>query len=486
MFSQYTRHPKPATGLNGGTLEVCGHLDMTIPPPLDPGFRPASLVNREYRAAVRGSRHAVPVRIALERADGSISAFATEVFGPDSTRAAENPSYIERIVKFLLWQRGGWRVIVGGPQEIGEHIARTYAPAGARAFDAEFMAGIYECPFTVEITDVDSVPNVREITAPLGRHLKGSRVGFDLGASDRKASALIDGEVVFSEEIPWDPRNASDPDYHYQGVMSSIRRAAAHLPRLDAVGGSAAGVYIGNRARVASLFRGVSQADFDARIADMFLRIGRELGVPLEVVNDGEVTALAGSMSLGENPVLGIALGSSEAAGCVDAGGRITGWLNELAFAPIDYRANGPVDEWSGDSGCGVQYFSQVGAIRVAERGAHIPFESQYGATTLPRKLEVLQQITEMGNPLANEVYRTLGSYLGYGIAHYADFYDLRHVLLLGRVTTGPGGDLMIQAANDVLRADFPNLAERIKLSLPDENSRRVGQSIAAASLPIC
>src|SRR5262249_38320171 len=212
---------------------------------------------------------------------------------------------------------------------------QTYAAGGARAFDAEFMGGIYEHPFTVVVTDADRVPAEKETSVPLGRHLDGCRVGFDLGASDRKASAVIEGEAVFSEEIPWNPRSQSDPDYHYQGVLDSIQRAAAHLPRLDAVGGSAAGVYIGNRARGASLFRGVPKEAFDAKIADMFLRIGQELGVPLEVVNDGEVTALAGSMSLGENPVLGLAFGSSLAAGYVNAAGNITGWLNELAFAPV-------------------------------------------------------------------------------------------------------------------------------------------------------
>src|SRR5438128_12297827 len=113
---------------------------------------------------------------------------------------------------------------------------------------------------------------------------------------------------------------------------------------------------------------------------------------------------MAGSMSLGENPVLGIAMGSSEAAGYVNAAGNITGWLNELAFAPIDYRPDGPADEWSGDIGCGVQYFSQVGAIRVAE-GAGIRFETGIG---LPEKLEALQSRMRPDDPTARRVYETL------------------------------------------------------------------------------
>lgn len=455
-------------------------ITMAVEAPLDKRFRPASLVNRRYRQMVSESGGGVPLRLGLERADGSISLYETRVFALGDPHFALNLPYVERIVKFLLWQRGGWRIYVGGPAEIGQHIAAVYSPTGARHFDHEFMGGVYEHPFTVTVTDAESVPEEKETSIPLGRHLDGCRVGFDLGASDRKASAVREGEVVFSEEVPWDPRHQSDPEYHYQGVMDSIRRAASHLPRLDAVGGSAAGVYINNRVRVASLFRGIPKELFEEKIADMFLRIGRELGVPIEVVNDGEVTALAGSMSLGENPVLGIAMGSSQAGGYVNEHGNITGWLNELAFAPIDYHPDAPVDEWSGDAGCGVQYFSQVGAIRVAE-GAGVQFEP---GLTLPEKLEALQEKMQRGVASVRWVYETLGVYLGYAVAHYADFYALKHILVLGRVTTGPGGDILIEKAREVLKTEFPELAETIRMALPDEKSRRVGQSIAAASLP--
>lgn len=421
------------------------------------------------------------MHIALERADGSISRFDTVVLPAGSPNFALNFRYIERIVKFLLWQRGGWKVYAGGPAAIGQHLRQVYAPGGAREFDYHFMSGVYEHPFSVEICPPGDVPAEKETTVPLGRHLDGCRVGFDLGASDRKASAVMDGEVIFSEEVPWDPRNQTDPQYHYEGVMDSIRRAASKLPRLDAVGGSSAGVYINNRVRVASLFRGIPKDVFDARIAGMFLRIREELGVPLEVVNDGEVTALAGSMSIGDNPVLGIAMGSSLAAGYADIHGNITGWLNELAFVPVDYRDSAPADEWSGDLGCGVQYFSQQGAIRIAE-AAGMTFSPGLG---LPEKLVELQDKMKAGHPLAPKVYSTIGACLGYAVAHYSDFYELKHLLILGRVTTGAGGDVMIERANQVLAAEFPELAAKVHLALPDEKARRVGQSIAAASLPI-
>ena len=453
-------------------------VNPAITPPLDPAFVPAAIFNREYRrmAAAAGG---TPLNLALARSDGSVSVYSTEVIPPPDQLPA-TLLYVERIIKFLLWQRGGWKLYVGGPEAIGRHIREVYSPTGARAFDFDFMGGVYEHPFEVVVCLPDDAPAANEGSVPLGRHLDGCRVGFDLGASDRKASAVLDGEVVHSEEKPWDPRNATDPGYQYDGVMDSIRSAASRLPRLDAVGGSAAGVYINNRVRVGSLYRGIPKQEFDEKIAPMFLRIREELGVPMEVVNDGEVTALAGSMSLGENPVLGVALGSSQAAGYVNAQGNITGWLNELAFTPIDYRPGAPADEWSGDTGCGVQYFSQVGANRLATLGGmEFPADQP-----LPERLVALQEKMKAGDPLAAKVYESIGVCLGYGLAHYADFYDLKHTLILGRVTTGAGGEILLKQALRVLRTEFPALAERASIALPDEASRRVGQSIAAASLP--
>jgi predicted NBD/HSP70 family sugar kinase len=460
-------------------LQVAG-IEVTpkIVAPLDRDFLPAALFSRKYRE-LAAANSGVPLRIAVERGDGSISAYATKIIPLTAGYADATRLYVERIVKMLLWQRGGWKVYIGGPAEICKYIHQVYSPTGVRKFDYEFMGDVYEHKFEVVATTPEAVPATKETAIPLGRHLDGCRVGFDLGASDRKASAVVNGEAVFSEEVVWDPRNATDPEYHYNGVMDSIKRAAAHMPRLDAVGGSAAGVYINNRVRVASLYRGVPTEKFE-KIASLFFRIRDELGVPLEVVNDGEVTALAGSMSLNDNPVLGIALGSSQAAGYADADGNITGWLNELAFAPIDYRANGPVDEWSGDTGCGVLYFSQQATNRVSI-GAGMDFPADM---PLPERLVVLQKKMAAGDDLARKVYETMGTFLGYGIAHYADFYELKHVLILGRVTTGQGGEIILKQSSDVLRAEFPELAARISVALPDEANRRVGQSIAAASLP--
>ena len=89
------------------------------------------------------------------------------------------------------------------------------------------------------------------------------------------------------------------------------------------------------------------------------------------------------------------------------------------------------------------------------------------------------------GDSRAAKIYETIGIYLGYAIAQYTDFYDFEHLLILGRVTTGDGGDLIRKRAEKILRKEFPQLAQRVRLHVPDEKSRRVGQAVAAASLPM-
>lgn len=450
-------------------------------PSLHPNFVPAALWNRAFREAARGAAQAVPLVIGLERADGSLSRYETAVFPSENSLFEASLLYTERLVKSLLWMRGGYKIVIGGPEATGECIKKAYSRQGARAFDAGLMSTAYDRKFAVEIISADAVRPTLEKTRPLGRHLDGCRIGFDLGASDRKVCAVIEGEPVFTEEVPWDPRNQSDPSYHYHQIMSVLHLAASYLPRVDAIGGSAAGIYIDNQARVASLFRGIPRDLFRKRIRKMFLRMQKEWRVPLEIVNDGEVTALAGSMSLNADRVLGIAFGSSQAGGYVNDRGNITGWLNELAFAPIDYHEQAPADEWSGDIGCGVQYFSQQAVFRLAYAAGISLDES-----LLPvDKLKAVQELLGKGDERAKQIFETIGCYLGYGVAHYADFYDMAHVLILGRVTSGEAGPIILEKAKEVLRAEFPELAGRLSLHLPDEESRRVGQAVAAASLPV-
>jgi len=424
----------------------------------------------------------VPLVIGLERGDHSLSVYRTVCLDEGSESAALNLVFAERMVKMLLWQRGGWRIIAGGPSSVGEHIRRVYSPGGARKFDSDFMANVYEHPFTVDITDADKVPAPNEGSVRLGGHLEGCRIGFDLGASDRKVAAVKDGEAVYTEEVVWDPRNAADPRYHFEQINTALKTAAQHLPRVDAVGGSAAGVYINNRPRVGSLYRGVPKPLFDTQIRNLFVDLQKAWGgIPFAVVNDGEVTALAGALSLDDVAVLGMALGSSEAGGYVTPTGELTTWLNELAFCPVDFDPQAPVDEWSGDQGVGANYFSQQAVFRLAPV-AGITLDAKLG---LAEKLKSVQELLNRGDERARLIFETIGCYVGYGVAHYADFYELRHVLILGRVTSGEGGNIIMARAQEVLQKEFPQLAAKVALHLPDESTRRVGQAVAAASLPL-
>ncbi|MHB0912314.1 MAG: ROK family protein [Armatimonadota bacterium] len=449
-----------------------------VVPPLDSRFAPAVLANRAYRAAV-SEVGGVPLVIGLTRADGTTSRYETEVFPAGHPMSALNLPYVERLVKFLLWQKGGWKVTIGGPSAIGEYIRDAYSSNGTRAFDYRFMGEtVSERPFEVAITSAEDVPAAKETSVPLGRHLAGCRIGFDLGASDRKVAAVVDGESIFSEEVVWDPRNQTDPQYHYNEINAALKKAAEHMPRVDAIGGSSAGVIMNNRPMVASLFRGVPKNLFDSKVKNVFRDLAKEWGVPFDVANDGDVTALAGAMSLNDDCVLGVAMGSSEAVGYVDMDGNITGWLNELAFAPIDYSPSAPADEWSGDIGCGVQYLTQQAVFRLAaSQGIALD------ADTLAGKLKIAQGLLAEGDARAVAIWETIGCYMGYAIAHYADFYQIKHMLVLGRVTSGDGGPIVLRKAGEVLAAEFPELAG-IELHLPDEKTRRVGQAVAAASLP--
>ena len=450
---------------------------------LDPKFVPAVLWNKEYKKLVAESSNSIDLGLALLRPDDTVSIFNTKVLALTAETEDLTIKFVERQLKFLLWQKGGYKVLVSGSEDIACKLAAIYSTDGARAFDFEFFGDkVYGRPLGIEFCTAKDMPVSKEISMPLGRNLDGCRIGFDLGGSDRKYAATIDGEVVFSEEIEWNPYFESDPQYHIAGINDTLKRAAAKLPRVDAIGGSSAGVYVNNEVRVASLFRGVSQEDFDKHVRKVFFDLKEEWdNIPFEVVNDGEVTALAGSMSLESNAVFGLSMGTSQAVGYVTPEGNITPWLNELAFAPIDYRDDAPVDEWSGDNGCGVQYFSQQGVARLAplagiELEAGMPF---------PKQLIEVQKLMAAGDERATKIYSTIGTYFGYSIAHYCEFYDIEKILILGRVTGGNGGSIIIDKAQAVLNSEFPEIAKKIEITTPNEKDKRHGQAVAAASLPV-
>ncbi len=455
-------------------------MELKVKAVYDPAFYPMVKFMEDYERDVENVESNL-IALSVVRNRDYTHTVHMKVF-KDGVDDERNFTVVERIVKTLLWVYGGYKIVVAGSFPIYEYIKSAYAADGARAFDFNFMAGVYEKPFTVEyIENVNDAPKTVETASPVGRHLDGCRVGFDAGGSDMKVSAVIDGESVFSEEIVWHPKTQTDPNYHFNGIRSAIEKAAAKMPRLDGIGVSSAGVYIDNRAMVASLFIKLSDEDKE-KCKNIYLDVAKALGnVPLEVANDGDVTALAGAMELNDDCVLGIAMGTSEAGGYVDGHGNITGWLNELAFVPVDMSKTALVDEWSGDIGCGVKYFSQDSVIKLCP-AAGIELDD---SLTLAEKLKYVQNLHANGDPRTKGIYETIGVYFGYQIAYYARFYDIRHVLIMGRVTSGEGGTILLNKAQEVLNLEYPTLAEKISLHIPDEASRRVGQSVAAASLPV-
>ena len=450
------------------------NVELKNTPVLDPDFMPLMRFNRAFLAGAKK-----PVGIAVERAGGQMASCRTFIHGTPEMAEADH-YYIERIVKTILWMKGGFKIYVSGDEGIFEYLKSVYSAGGQQEFDWDYMANVFEHPF--EVVSCDALPQEKDSPKAIGRHLDGCRIGFDAGGSDRKVSAVIDGETVYSEEVVWFPKINADPDYHYDGIVAALKSAAEHMPRVDAVGVSSAGVFINNRTMNASLFLAVPKEIYDEKVKDIYIRVVHDTfgDVPYCVINDGDVSALAGAMSLNDNSVLGIAMGTSEAVGYVDEEGRITGWLNELAFVPVDAHPDAMRDEWSGDIGCGVKYFSQDGVIKLAPR-AGIELEESLSPA---EKLKVVQKLMAEDDPRAAKVYESIGVYLGHTLAYYYELYGCRHVLLLGRVMSGKGGDLILDTAKRVLADEYPELEGKMVPELPDEKFRRVGQSMPAASLP--
>lgn len=445
-------------------------------PELDDGFIPLGVWMRAYEQLAR-----TPIAIAVEAAGGRVVVRHTNIIADGAHQEADY-RYVERLVKFMLWSVGGFRVYICGAADLGRRISRAYRPTGERGFDAQFMRDVYERELEVCCRALEDCPAECGGTISIGGHLEGCRIGFDAGGSDRKVSAVIDGEPVYTEEVVWTPKTESDPQYHFQEIVAAFQTAASKMPRVDAIGVSSAGVFVGNSPMVSSLFIKVPR-EKRPFVKAIFNNAAKEIGdgkAPVAVANDGDVTALAGSMELKAGSVMGIAMGTSEAVGYVNAEGNILGWFNELAFAPVDLSECAMRDEWSGDVGVGSKYFSQDAVIKLAPKAGIALADN----LTPAQKLARIQKLPHDAESGAARIFRSIGAYLAHTILLYSSFYDIRHLLVLGRVLSGKGGSLIVSECNRILTEEYPELAEQVKVILPDEKSRRVGQSIAAASLP--
>ena len=447
---------------------------MKHPPKLDPTFIPFGVWREAYLKDAK-----VPISIAVERDRGRVSVHHTFIHGTPEM-AETDYRYVERYVKFLLWSIGGFKVSVCGCPELAKKLQEAYTPAGERQFDYTFVQQMYEKDLQILDLPLDACPAANEQAEPMGGNMDGCRIGFDAGGSDRKVSAVIDGECVYSEEVIWVPKLKEDPDYHYEHILEAFKTAASKMPRVDAIGVSSAGDYIDNEPRVASLFIKVPRENWD-KVKTIYTRAAAAIGnVPLVVANDGDVSALAGAIGLDAGKLMGLAMGTSEAVGYVDADKNVLGWINELAFAPVDLQAGAMQDEWSTDYGVGCKYFSQDAVIKLCPAaGIELPEE-----LSLAEKLKFVQKLMEADDPRAQAIFETIGAYFAYTMVLYSQFYDLDYMMLMGRVMSGKGGDTILKVCNDILAEEYPALAAKCKVTLPDEKMRRVGQAVAAASLP--
>lgn len=448
-------------------------------PKYDKTFKAAIWVLKDFAERVKEAS-STELNICLERDKGYNYFYKMNIFKDNTGHDEENYRIAERIIKTLLWLIGGYKIYLNGSDYIYKRLAEDYSPAGKRAFDWNFMSRVYENKMVIINSPLADFPEPKEEKLLMENDLSGCRIGFDAGGSDRKVSALQDGEIIFSDETVWFPKINADPAYHYEGILDSINRAAKYLPRVDSIGISTAGIVVANKMMVSSLFMKVEEKDYD-RSKNIYIDVAKNFGdIPLVVANDGDVTALAGAIDLNQDRVLGLAMGTSEAAGYIGRNNCLMGWLNELAFVPVDLQEDAPVDEWSGDIGCGAKYFSQDAVIRLSEK-AGIVLDSAWPPA---RKLKYLQDLNEAGDARMKAVFNDIGIYLGYSLAYYALFYDVKHVLLLGRVVSGKGGNMILNRARKVLYREFPEMA-RTTLHMPSDKMRRVGQAIAAAGLPI-
>jgi len=450
---------------------------------IDKNFKPIVIEYRKFEEEVKGNSN--QIIIAIKRNDDYTYYKKMNVY-KDGINDKKNIKFVERMVKSILWVVGGYEIYIYGSTVIANALKDIYKDGGERDFDYHFMANVYNKEFKViDVKSINELPKEKNASLPIGGFLNGKRIGFDAGGSDRKVSAVVDGNSIYSEETIWFPKTNTDPQYHIDGIYDSFKTAIDKMGGdVDAIGVSSAGIYINNQTAVASLFNKIGKEDFDKYIRTIYIDITKkfeeQLGhkIPIVVANDGDVTALAGAMDLKDNGVLGIAMGTSEAGGYVDLNGNLLGWLSELAFVPVDLSEDAMQDEWSFDYGVGCKYFSQDAVIKLATM-AGIKLDDNL---SLAEKLKYVQGLANNKDKTALNIFRDIGEYLAYALAYYFTFYEVKHVLILGRVTSGIGGDLILETANKVLKEKFKEYKD-VTISMPSEYMRRVGQSIAAASL---
>lgn len=472
-----------------------------VPAPLDPNFCPFILSKRQYLKHIANSSFTGVVsdfQFAIERPGGCVGRDKLPVFSQEHEGFEASVFLAGEAIRYMLWQRGGYKLILSGPPALCERLTAAYSKGGKYEFEALTMPKIYGMGWSVAtVGSPDELPANKEAPIVCGKVASGCRIAFDLGKSDVKTVAVKDGEVLASQETEWDVTHA-DPQYHYDVIVKAMKDTAAKLPGpVEAIGGSATGaVSADSEATWCDCFPNVPPDVYKEKVVPIFNVIAKnEFGdVPIKVINDGEVTAVAGGQMVGEGCLFGISLGSSEGSGYVDKDGALTGWINENAYNPFDLNPEAPLNPWSPHRGDASMYLGQRAATRLAKKGGvdlpedMMPDHPNMNGTSHVPHAQCLKKVqAAMNDPQkelqARKIYESIGVYLGYAIAQYCEYLDIKNVLILGRVTTGHGGQIMMDWAKKVLATDFPELAN-VKFHTPSEHMKRVGQCVAAAALP--
>lgn len=470
--------------------------------PLDPDFAPIVLGRRRCLEAVKASPGGGKIlHMALERPGGLVARVELPVFADDHPDVEASIHLACTMIRTYMWQRGGHRLQVSGPPEQCKRLKAALSPGGCIAWDAKEMTKAcgQTKPFEVEIVaDPKNLPADKNVPVQCGREATGSRLAFDLGKSDMKAVAVKDGKLIWSKETEWDVTN-KDPLYHKEVIRKAMREAATHVDKVEAVGGASCGIVSGhNELTSCDLFTQVPDDVYREKVPNLLIDlIKEEFGdVPFKCINDGEVTAVAGQMMIGEGGLYGISLGSNEGCGYVDPDGNLPGWINEMYATPLDFNPAAPRNPWTPYTGDSPMYLGQRAVSRNAVKGGvDVPEEMRFehsGMRTMNHvvhaeclKLVQAAMKDPTKEPRTRKIYETIGVYLGYTIANYCEIYKpyaINHVLILGRVTSGTGGEVMMAKAQEVLK-EFPEFSH-VKFHTPDEHMKRVGQCLAAAALP--
>jgi len=475
-----------------------------ITAPLDPDFAPLILAKRNYLKAVEASGSDAALEWALPRADGA-GRYRLPVFAEGSPDLDASVYLAGVLIQEMIWSRSASKLLLSGPAAVCQAVAKEYAVGGQYEFEVKSMpnvCGTPDAPFEVAIVDAGALPAAADTPQECGKDASGCRLAFDLGKSDIKTVAVKDGEVLYSKETEWDVTNV-DPDYHFKAIVDALNLAKAALPdgKVDCVGGSATGTVSGkNEATWCDIFPNVPPPVYKEKVVDIFNRICKDVAgdVPLKVINDGEVTALAAVQKLGgKGNIMGISMGSSEGGGYANADGNLMGWINEMCYIRLDMNPEAPTDPWTKGAHTGIShmYLGQRGVTKLAAKGGvQVPENLVYPHADMctithenhAKCLKLVQ--TAMADPAqepkVREIYVTVGVYLGYALAQYSEFYKIDHVMILGRVSKGSGGDLMLDTAKEVLAKEFPEYAG-IQFHTADDHFKAVGQCIAAAALPV-